>query len=83
MEGGGEAVPFIAYKEREGFKLNPEAESFLRSLDPKRKIAVVSIVGKYRTGKSFFVNRVLLNRVGRKSGFSVGPTVNPCTKVSE
>ena len=49
-------------------------------MDPKRKIAVISIVGKYRTGKSFLVNRVLLNRSGKKAGFSVGPTVNPCTK---
>lgn len=26
------------------------------------KLGVISIVGKYRTGKSFFVNRVLLNK---------------------
>lgn len=38
----------------------------------------MSIVGKYRTGKSFFVNRVLLNQ--KKGGFQVGPTINPCTK---
>lgn len=81
-EKGDEAVPFISYKEKEGFKLNPEAETFLRSLNPNRKVAVISIVGKYRTGKSFFVNRVLLNRAGRKAGFSVGPTINPCTKVT-
>lgn len=74
-------MPFIIYKEKEGFQLNPEAELFLKSLDPQRKVAVISIVGKYRTGKSFFVNRVLLNRAGKKSGFSVGPTINPCTKV--
>jgi len=48
------------------------------SLSEKRKLAVVSIVGKYRTGKSFFVNRVLLNQ--KKGGFQVGPTINPCTK---
>lgn len=43
-------------------------------------LGVISIVGKYRTGKSFFVNRVLLNR-SNNNGFSVGPTINPCTKV--
>ena len=32
----------------------------------------------YRTGKSFFVNRVLLDQ--KKGGFQVGPTINPCTK---
>jgi hypothetical protein len=31
----------------------------------------------YRTGKSYLLNRMLLNR---ENGFSVGPTVNPCTK---
>ena len=31
----------------------------------------------YRTGKSYLLNRMLLNR---EKGFSVGPTVNPCTK---
>lgn len=36
------------------------------------------MVGKYRTGKSFFLNRVLLEVEGK--GFKVGPTINPCTK---
>ena len=31
----------------------------------------------YRTGKSYLLNRMLLNR---EKGFGVGPTVNPCTK---
>ncbi|KAL4496242.1 hypothetical protein ABPG72_012979 [Tetrahymena utriculariae] len=79
-EKADQAVPFIIYKEKEGFKLNPEAEEYLKTLNPNRKIAVISIVGKYRTGKSFFVNRVLLDRAGKKAGFSVGPTINPCTK---
>ncbi|EGR31026.1 hypothetical protein IMG5_118990 [Ichthyophthirius multifiliis] len=74
------AIPFIIYNPKEGFQLNQEAENYLLSLDPQKKLAVISIVGKYRTGKSFFVNRVLLDRVGNKEGFSVGPTINPCTK---
>lgn len=36
------------------------------------------MAGKYRTGKSFLLNRVILNK--RASGFGVGPTINPCTK---
>ena len=32
----------------------------------------------YRTGKSYLLNRMLLNR---SDGFGVGPTINPCTKV--
>lgn len=79
-EKAEQAVPFIIYTAKDGFKLNPEAEEFLLNLDPRRKVAVASIVGKYRTGKSFLVNRVLLNRSGKKAGFSVGPTINPCTK---
>jgi hypothetical protein len=31
----------------------------------------------YRTGKSYLLNRMLLDRT---SGFGVGPTINPCTK---
>lgn len=31
----------------------------------------------YRTGKSYLLNQMLLNR---SKGFSVGPTINPCTK---
>jgi len=31
----------------------------------------------YRTGKSFLLNKILLDQ---KEGFQVGPTVNPCTK---
>ena len=34
----------------------------------------------YRTGKSYLLNRMLLNQ---SSGFDVGPTINPCTKVSK
>ena len=58
---------------------NPEAEEFLNSLG-NDNLGVVSIVGKYRTGKSFFVNRVLLDKCNE--GFAVGPTIQPCTKVS-
>lgn len=73
------AIPFITYSPSEGFSLTQESESFLGSLSKERKIGIVSIVGKYRTGKSFFVNRVLLN--SQKTGFKVGSTVNACTKV--
>ena len=71
------AIPFISYNERSGFKLNEEAEKFISGMNSKR-LGVISIVGKYRTGKSFFVNRVLLNET---KAFAVGPTINPCTKV--
>ncbi|KAL4442538.1 hypothetical protein ABPG74_006940 [Tetrahymena malaccensis] len=75
-----EAIPFIVYDQKEGFQLNKDAENYLNSLPQDRKLGLISIVGKYRTGKSFFVNRVLLDRQKDEQGFQVGPTINPCTK---
>jgi len=40
-------------------------------------LGVISVAGTYRTGKSYLLNRMILQR---KAGFGVGPTVNPCTK---
>lgn len=48
------------------------------SLNSKcRNLAIITVVGKYRTGKSYILNRVLLQQ---NSGFEVGPTINACTK---
>ena len=51
----------------------------LDSIDSTVPLGVVSVAGMYRTGKSYLLNRVLLDR---SDGFGVGPTINPCTKVS-
>ncbi len=61
-----------------GFTVNPEAQTYFDSLRDNN-LGVITIVGKNRTGKSYLLNRVILNQ---NSGFSVGHTVNPCTKVS-
>ena len=45
----------------------------------KEKVGVIAVAGKYRTGKSFLLNRILLGKKDQ-SGFGVGPTINPCTK---
>ena len=58
--------------------MNAEAASILRSV--KERVGIVVVAGKYRTGKSFLLNRILLNQEGNK-GFGVGPTINPYTKV--
>ena len=75
----GNGIPFIAL-EGEGkdatFRLCDEAKEFLLTL--KAPVALASIVGKYRTGKSLLVNRMLLDIKG--GGFPVGATVNSCTK---
>lgn len=42
----------------------------------KNPLGVITIVGKYRTGKSLFLNKVLL----KNGNFKVSPTINSCTK---
>ena len=58
------------------FKVSEEAKQFLSGI--KERVGVISVAGKYRTGKSFLLNRVIINQ--RHQGFNVGPTINPCTK---
>jgi RNase P protein component len=71
-----EAISLLSYNPvSKIFTLNAEALEFLKSLGSP--VSVISVAGLYRTGKSYLLNRVLLNR---KSGFGVGPTINPCTK---
>ena len=67
-------IPLITQQGNK-YEVHQEGIEFLRSLNCP--IAVVGVAGLYRTGKSYLLNRVILNR---KTGFGVGPTVNPCTK---
>ena len=57
------------------YGLTVEAEQFLGQIEGP--LSMISVAGLYRTGKSYLLNRVILNR---NTGFGVGPTVNPCTK---
>jgi hypothetical protein len=59
------------------FVLTQEAVNFLKLITGP--VGLVAVAGMYRTGKSYLLNRMLLNR---SDGFGVGPTINPCTKVS-
>jgi len=71
-----EPVPLVVFNsDSNTFEINQEAREFLKQLEAP--IGIISVAGMYRTGKSFLLNRMLLNRSG---GFGVGPTVNPCTK---
>lgn len=47
----------------------------MQSID--KPIAFLCVCGKYRTGKSYLLNKVLL---GNKEGFSIGNTIHACTK---
>jgi hypothetical protein len=49
----------------------------LRSIDSN--LGIISVAGKYRTGKSYLLNHILLD-LKPGQGFGVGPTINPCTK---
>ena len=59
------------------FSVTEEAKTFLK--EQEGPLAVITVTGLYRTGKSYLLNRMLLNR---KRGFGVGGSVNACTKVS-
>jgi hypothetical protein len=60
----------------EKYLVTPEAREFLSRI--KCRVGVIAVAGKYRTGKSFLLNRVIINQ--KVGGFGVGPTINPCTK---
>ena len=58
--------------------MSDEATNLLKNM--KERVGIIAVAGKYRTGKSFLLNRILLNKT-ENNGFGVGPTINPCTKV--
>ncbi len=82
------AIPFIKFMQAEGkFELDSEAEAFLKSLGDT-KLGVVAVCGKYRTGKSYLLNKLFVetyfqnkNKLkDKKNVFQVSPTINACTK---
>ena len=76
INDGGHAISMVNYDPSLGqFVINQEAFEVIRQLS--NPLGVISVAGMYRTGKSYLLNRMLLNR---SNGFSVGPSINPCTK---
>ena len=69
------AIPLVSVDPTGKYIFQEEAADFLRSL--QGPIGVISVAGLYRTGKSYLLNRMLLNR---SNGFGVGSTINACTK---
>lgn len=43
-----------------GFEVSEDAKQLLRGM--REKIGVIAVAGKYRTGKSFLLNRIILNK---------------------
>ena len=68
-------VPLVTYQNGV-YEVCVETLDWLKSL--KTNIAVLVCCGKFRTGKSFLMNRML--QMGPNRGFGVGDTVNSCTK---
>ena len=57
-------------------RVAPEGLELLERLGSER-VAVAAVAGQYRTGKSFFLNRLA---GGAAKGFGVGETTEPCTR---
>lgn len=71
-----EAVALISFEpDKHFYSITPEASAILKAIP--QPIGVIGVAGMYRTGKSYLLNRMILNR---PDGFGVGPTINPCTK---
>ena len=67
-------IEFIKISSLGKCTITPEAEEMLSKIDSN--LAVVSIAGIYRSGKSYLLNRLL----GRQDGFEIGPNITSCTK---
>ena len=75
-EKKGKAISMVTYDiNTSKFIINEEAEEVIKGLN--NPLGIISVAGMYRTGKSYLLNRVLLNQ---SNGFTVGPSINPCTK---
>ncbi|XP_075462601.1 guanylate-binding protein 1-like [Ascaphus truei] len=67
-------VCLIENRDRQELVINQEAAQILS--DITQPVVVVAIVGKYRTGKSYLMNKL----AGRSDGFALGSTVQLKTK---
>jgi hypothetical protein len=70
----GGPLPFITISPDGSCVVEEYAAKILSQI--KGKIAVITVAGLYRTGKSYLMNRL----IGMQEGFEIGPSVNPCTK---
>ena len=70
------AIPFITFNNSlQKFTISPESKKILCN-SSYSKIGIISLIGKYRTGKSFLLNKILQ----KKQCFNVGSSIKPCTK---
>ena len=70
-------LAWVTFDEKSGeYRVTDEATEFLSSL--QGPVAVCSVVGAYRTGKSYLLNRIL--GASPKDGLKVSGTTASCTK---
>lgn len=69
-----EAIQLIEINDEGEWNINERALNIIKGVNTK--LGVISVVGPYRTGKSFLLNRLL----GQQDGFEIGPTVQSCTR---
>ena len=56
------AIPFVTFDDiTKKFIINEDAIKII-SKEENKQIGILSLVGKYRTGKSFLLNRVLIEK---------------------
>jgi hypothetical protein len=67
-------IEVVKEGEEDVLKINPAAIEIIQQV--QSHVAVVAVCGLYRTGKSSLLNWLL----DRKAGFTVGPTVQACTR---
>jgi len=68
---------WIGYDETaDKYHVFPNAIKYLNTLT--RPLAIISVVGLYRTGKSYLLNRIL--DAPKNQCFKVSPTIKSCTK---
>ncbi|EGG24977.1 hypothetical protein DFA_03223 [Cavenderia fasciculata] len=61
--------------ERTHLVLNPRAASIIEQI--QGPLAIVSVIGPYRSGKSYLLNRMMSKKLSR--GFELGHTMESCT----
>lgn len=69
------AIQLIRVSSEGHFEVTREGIRFLEAIEGP--IVVLGVAGMYRTGKSYLLNKVILQS---ERGFGVAPTINACTK---
>ena len=69
-----EAIPLVTY-ENNTFLVNQEALDILKQIEGP--LSILGVAGLYRSGKSYLLNRIILNQ---ERGFNTGSTINACTR---